>query len=126
MEPLTEGATVSLAREDGGVRTRATIQYFDGCPGWQRARRNLEAAALEVGIALDVTEQRVQTPEDAERFHFAGSPTILLDGTDPFARPGATPALACRLYATPDGPAAAPTVAQLVAALRGHSGGSTA
>ena len=28
----------------------------------------------------------------------AGSPTILTDGTDPFARPGQQPSLSCRLY----------------------------
>ena len=29
---------------------------------------------------------------------FSGSPTILIDGWDPFARPGGEPALACRVY----------------------------
>jgi hypothetical protein len=47
-----------------------------------------------------------------------GSPTILADGTDPFARPGQHPSLSCRLY--PDehghlGPV--PTTAQLREAL---------
>ena len=28
----------------------------------------------------------VETPEDAERLGFLGSPTILIDGHDPFAR----------------------------------------
>ncbi|MEU4272848.1 hypothetical protein [Streptomyces sp. NPDC026092] len=32
-----------------------------------------------------------------------GSPTILIDGTDPFAPPGAVPSLSCRLYRNPDG-----------------------
>lgn len=93
------------------------MQFFDGCPGWTLARSNLEAAALEVGVELDVTEQRVETVEDAERLGFVGSPTILIDAMDPFAQAEARPALACRLYDTPDGPSAAPTVAQLVAAL---------
>ena len=97
---------------------RATIQYFDGCPSWEDARSNLEAAAREVGADLDVSLQRVETDEDAERLRFVGSPTILLDGRDPFAGAGAQPALACRVYATPEGLAGSPTVAQLIAALR--------
>ena len=31
-----------------------------------------------------------------ERMH--GSPTLLVDGTDPFAVPGQPPSLSCRLY----------------------------
>jgi hypothetical protein len=99
------------------MSTRVTIQFFDGCPGWTLARDNLEAAARELGVTLDVTEQRVETVEDAERLGFAGSPTILLDGVDPFSSSAGRPALACRLYTTPDGPTGAPTIAQLAAAI---------
>ncbi|MGO4597721.1 thioredoxin family protein [Terrabacter sp. 2RAF25] len=100
------------------MSTRVTLQYIDGCPSWTVARDNLEAAARELGVGLEVTEQRVGTVEDAERLGFVGSPTILLDGVDPFATSGARPALACRLYASPAGPSGSPTVAQLVAALQ--------
>jgi hypothetical protein len=47
---------------------------------------------------------------------FTGSPTLLIEGTDPFARPGAPVALACRTYPTPSGLAGAPTIEQLSAA----------
>jgi hypothetical protein len=101
--------------------TRATIQHFDGCPGWTVARDNLAAAARELGVTLDLSEERVETVEDAERLGFVGSPTILLDGVDPFRPPDGTgrPALACRLYPTPEGPSPSPSVAQLVAAIEG-------
>ena len=29
-----------------------------------------------------------------------GSPTLLVDGADPFARPGQPPSISCRLYLT--------------------------
>jgi hypothetical protein len=29
--------------------------------------------------------ERLETSEDADRLHFIGSPTILVDGRDPFA-----------------------------------------
>lgn len=62
--------------------------------------------------------ERLETPEDAERLRFIGSPTILLDGRDPFA--GATVAIGLRyhVYQRPEGLAGSPTPEQLRAALR--------
>jgi hypothetical protein len=100
------------------MTTRVTIQFFDGCPSWRDARSHLEAAARELGVELDITEEPVETIEGAERLRFVGSPTILLDGKDPFAPTQPRPALACRVYATPGGLAGSPSVDQLVAALR--------
>ncbi|MEU3552403.1 hypothetical protein [Streptomyces longwoodensis] len=54
---------------------------------------------------------------EAERSGFTGSPTILMNGRDPFAEPGAVPSLACRIYRTPTGPAGAPGLDQLRQAL---------
>jgi hypothetical protein len=48
----------------------------------------------------------------------AGSPTLLIDGTDPFTTPGqSVPAVACRIYRQHDQPSPAPSVAQLRVAL---------
>ena len=49
---------------------------------------------------------------------FTGSPTILINGIDPFAQPQQTPGLACRLYPTPDGPAGVPSLPELRRALQ--------
>ncbi len=47
-----------------------------------------------------------------------GSPTLLLDGRDPFAGDGARPGVCCRLYPGPDGVVeGAPTVESLRAVL---------
>jgi len=48
---------------------------------------------------------------------FHGSPSILVDGVDLFAEPGAGVGLSCRVYRTPEGLSGAPTVEQLRAAL---------
>jgi hypothetical protein len=46
----------------------------------------------------------------------AGSSTLLIDGDDPFARPGQAASLACRLYpGGDDGPGQAPSQDQLAA-----------
>jgi hypothetical protein len=93
-----------------------TLQYFDDCPNWGVAEQRLRLALVELGQPDQVIDhQRVETPEDAERVGFGGSPTILVDGVDPFADPAGPAGYACRVYAGD----AAPTVAQLRRALGG-------
>jgi hypothetical protein len=69
------------------------------------------------GLNVELTYQQIETPEDAERLGFAGSPTMLIDGRDPFASEPAHVGLACRTYMTPSGPAESPSVEQLEQAL---------
>lgn len=91
------------------------LLYFDGCPNWTTADERLRSLADE--LELTVIRHRVETPEEAERVGFRGSPTILVDGRDPFAQGDEPTGLACRVYATPDGAAGSPTTEQLRAAL---------
>jgi hypothetical protein len=68
---------------------------------------------------LPVTTRLIDTDEDAARFGMAGSPTLLIDGVDPFAPAGGCECgVSCRLYRDQDGRiVAAPSVEQLRAAL---------
>lgn len=94
------------------------LLYFDGCPNWGQTRQRLAEALSAVGA--DPSAYRlvvVTTAEEAERLEFRGSPTVLVDGQDPFADPDAPVGLACRVYLTPEGLRGAPTVEQLVAVL---------
>jgi hypothetical protein len=61
--------------------------------------------------------ERVATPEDAERLRFRGSPTILIDGRDPFANEAAPFGLSCRVYRTERGLEGSPSLEQLREAL---------
>jgi hypothetical protein len=91
---------------------KITLLYFDGCPNWEIADQRLAQVASEhPGVA--VTRHRVETVEEAERIGFHGSPSIVVNGVDAFAGPAAGVGLACRLYATPNGLAGAPTLDQL-------------
>jgi hypothetical protein len=63
-----------------------------------------------------VRERQVTSLEEADRFGMHGSPTIRVEGRDPFAGPDARPSLSCRLYPSEQGASGAPTVAQLAAA----------
>lgn len=92
-----------------------TVLYFDGCPNWRTADARLAALAEELGFR--VVHRRVETPEEAERVGLRGSPTILVDGRDPFVSGEEPAGLVCRVYATPAGLAGAPTTEQLRAAL---------
>lgn len=89
-----------------------TILYFDGCPNWQVAHERAAEALRIVGGVDTIELQRVDTPDEADRIGFAGSPTILIDGHDPF--PTESVGFACRLY----GQENSPSVAELVRALR--------
>ncbi|MHB8467805.1 MAG: thioredoxin family protein [Acidimicrobiales bacterium] len=94
------------------------LVYFDDCPNWQVADARLkEALAALDQDAAAVAYEQVTTPEEAERSGFRGSPTILIDGRDPFAQPDAPVGLSCRIYRTDRGVEPSPTVEQLVAVL---------
>jgi len=93
-----------------------TLLYFDGCPNWKLTDDRLKMIAAE-RPDLTVTRRVVDTVEEAERVGFHGSPSVLVDGVDVFANEDARVGLACRVYATPDGPAGAPTLGQLRAAI---------
>lgn len=92
------------------------LMYFDDCPNWKIADARLAVIAAE-RADLSVSRHRVDTPDEAERVGFHGSPSIMVDGVDAFAGPDTEVGLSCRLYGTPDGLSGAPTINQLRAAL---------
>lgn len=95
------------------------LRYFEGCPHWQTAHDRLREALRAEGMGdVEPVLERVETAEDAERLRFVGSPTILVDGRDPFAGAEASFGMSCRVYQTPEGLAGSPTPDQLRAALR--------
>lgn len=96
-------------------RPAVTVLYFDGCPSWRVAVERLRALGAEPDL------QRVETAGDVRRLGFTGSPTILVDGRDPFASGDEPVGMSCRMYRTPEGLAGAPSVAQLRDALNGRS-----
>jgi hypothetical protein len=90
-----------------------------------------DVAAIRLRVALDATGHAdtpvefimVRSDEQARELEFHGSPTVLLNGADPFAGPDTSVGLACRLYRTAHGTAGAPSVEQLVDAIQAFPGG---
>ena len=97
------------------------ILYFSGCPGVEETVGAVERVVSEGGHPADVQAVEVTS---ADHPGFSGSPTVLIDGEDPFpSRQGE--ALSCRLYATPEGPRNSPTGAMLRAAIGGAARSQT-
>ncbi|HEX5565740.1 MAG TPA: thioredoxin family protein [Streptomyces sp.] len=94
------------------------LLYFAGCPNWHLAQERLGEALAAVGRpGLEVSLRAVETDEEAQALRFPGSPTIRVNGHDPFPSTGQSYGVTCRVYATPNGLSGAPTVDQLVQAL---------
>jgi hypothetical protein len=94
---------------------QVTLLYFAGCPHWELAQERIRRALAQVGQDPDLLSTIVlETPDDAERWQFRGSPTFLVEGRDPFATGDTPVGLACRLY----GSEGSPSVAQLVDVLQ--------
>ena len=94
------------------------LLYFEGCPAYRKAERNLKDALARRGVRAEVRMVEIGDDEDARRLRFPGSPTIRVDGRDLFPAGGRKDwRLACRVYATPDGLRDHPTVDMILAAL---------
>ncbi|WP_173054816.1 DF family (seleno)protein [Phytohabitans houttuyneae] len=93
------------------------------CPHAEPAAAVLRQALDEAGLTdVPVTTVTVDTDEDATRLRFLGSPTILINGRDPFPGAGQPPGLACRLYPHPSGLSGIPPINPIRQALRDAPG----
>jgi len=89
------------------------ILHVPGCPG-----ADLLAGRLTGLLAARPGHRIVRRVVTSQTDGMTGSPTLLADGADPFARPGDIPSVSCRLYPGEDGRLhPAPSSAQLRAAL---------
>jgi hypothetical protein len=94
-----------------------TLLAVPGCPHLRVLEERL-AEALDGLPAVTVSRQVIATEDDAARSGMQGSPTILIDGLDPFAEPGQRASVSCRLYRDSDGRVGgAPSVTRLRHAL---------
>jgi hypothetical protein len=90
-----------------------TVLVVPGCPHAGLLEQRLDSVLTEQS-KLTVTRRTVTDLAQAERWGMRGSPTLLIDGTDPFAAVGQRPSLSCWLYRGPDGQAdCAPSVQAL-------------
>lgn len=81
---------------------RIEVLTIPGCPNGPVLTQRL-ATVLGDDPEVPVVRRSVTDPEEAARRGMRGSPTLLIDGRDPFADPDTPPSLSCRLYWAPDG-----------------------
>jgi hypothetical protein len=85
------------------------VLHVPGCPNMAPLLERLRQVTR-----LTVTTREISSEAEAEAFGMAGSPTLLVDGRDPFADPAAGRGIACRIYRDEHGEAApVPSVTQL-------------
>ncbi|TXS49336.1 alkylmercury lyase [Streptomyces sp. uw30] len=95
---------------------RITVLTVPDCPNAPVVGDRLDAA---LG-GLEAVIEWIEVTDDAQaaRLGMTGSPTVLVDGVDPFATADAPASVSCRLYRRPDGATdGAPSVADLRNAL---------
>ena len=95
------------------------ILQVPDCPNVQLLEQRIEHVLAEESIDWELRHVIVDDPRSAMLAGMTGSPTLLVDGRDPFAEPDQVPNVSCRLYRDSTGEVGgAPTVA----ALRGAFG----
>ena len=84
---------------------RIELLYWDGCPSHPDALAALRSVLDGLGCGdVDVVLRRIETEDEAAAAAFVGSPTIRVDGVDPFPPPADEPTgLTCRIYRRRDG-----------------------
>ena len=74
-----------------------TVLAVPGCPNASALDDRL-AAVLDGRAGVSVSRQVISDEGEAARWGMHGSPTLLIDGVDPFAEPGQPSSMSCRLY----------------------------
>ncbi|HEY4460001.1 MAG TPA: hypothetical protein VGN81_37160 [Pseudonocardiaceae bacterium] len=94
------------------------ILHIPGCPHVELLRQRLTQALAEQAEKVEPIDRVITDLASARTWRMTGSPTLLVDGVDPFAEPGLEPSESCRLYRGEAGDLqGAPTVAALRTAL---------
>lgn len=88
------------------------------CHNEAAAESLITAAVAETGVNATIARTTIATQDEARQRNFVGSPTILLNGHDPFPVGEASVGLACRLYPTAEGLRGVPLLKDLRQALK--------
>lgn len=92
--------------------------FWEDCPSHPDAWDRLHDVLRALRIETEVERIEVTTEAEAQRWGFAGSPTILVNGQDIDPQPDRPARLTCRLYFHEDGrPSPLPSRAMIARAI---------
>ena len=90
------------------------LLFFDDCPSWKIALKNIKEALSQLEISINVSLIHINSYSDAQKHAFPGSPTIRVNGKDIFPVNHTNYALGCRMYQTKEGYKGYPTAAMII------------
>lgn len=97
---------------------RLEILQVPDCPNVAPLKQRLDEVLAGHHGPVERVDRIVEDLTEATAAGMTGSPTLLVDGIDPFADPGQVPSVSCRVYRDASGEAhAAPSVTALRRAL---------
>jgi hypothetical protein len=79
------------------------ILHIPDCPKVALLERRIGEAMAGQKIQATITHRVLATPAAAAEAGMTGSPTLLLDGKDPFFESGLVAGMSCRIYPTEAG-----------------------
>jgi len=77
--------------------TKIEFYFFESCPSYKKALDYLEEIINEHNIEADLKLIQVDSPEDAQKVGFQGSPSIKINGEDMEGKQNGY-SFTCRIY----------------------------
>jgi len=101
------------------TKTNIQILYFPDCPIYKELEKLVKGVIQELGLDADLELINIQTKEDAKKYHFTGSPGLLINGKDidPLTKDAPTVLKSCKIYRTEEGMKMIPTEKMIRGAL---------
>lgn len=96
------------------------ILYFPDCPIYKELENLVKETVQELGIDVNLELVNIQTKEDAEKYHFTGSPGLRINGEDidPLTKDAPVVLKSCKIYRTEEGMKMIPTKKMIQEVLR--------
>lgn len=96
------------------------ILYFPDCPIYKELEKLVKEVVQELSLDADLELINIQTREDAGKYHFTGSPGLLINGEDidPLTKDAPVVLKSCKIYRTEEGMKMIPTKKMVMEALK--------
>lgn len=100
-------------------KIKIQILYFPNCPIYRELEKLVRETIKELELEADLELVNIQTREDAKKYHFTGSPGLLINGKDidPLAKDAPVVLKSCKIYRTEEGMKMMPTKRMIVDAI---------